>query len=154
MMSPKDMYLIVYNMSCCAGWSMILISALQSLANGIPQDGVFESLANVYGASYTMPMQVLSSSTIALADLLFITQSAALLEIVHAAVGLVRSPVLVTAMQVFSRIVALVAVTYSPQAKSKLATYHIKTISDCRTESYYFSAIEDNLTRSLTHKIN
>jgi len=146
------MYLIVYNMSCCAGWSMILISALQSLANGIPQDGVFESLANVYGASYTMPMQVLSSSTIALADLLFITQSAALLEIVHAAVGLVRSPVLVTAMQVFSRIVALVAVTYSPQAKSK---FKLATIIQSRfltvepNESYYFSAIdEDNLTHT------
>jgi hypothetical protein len=34
-------------------------------------------------------------------------------------VGLVRSPVIVTAMQVMSRIVALVAVTYSPKAQSE-----------------------------------
>jgi hypothetical protein len=33
--------------------------------------------------------------------------------------GLVRSPVVVTAMQVMSRIVALVAINYSPEAQSK-----------------------------------
>lgn len=116
-MVPKDMYLIVYNLSCCAGWSLILLSAIRSLANGISRDGLKESLANVYGNS-DLPIGVLSSSN-PLGDLLFVTQSAALLEIFHAAVGLVRSPVVVTAMQVMSRIVALVAVTYSPQAQSK-----------------------------------
>jgi len=106
-MGPKEMYLIVYNLSCCAGWSLILVSAAQSLANGIPKDGLKESLANVIGNGNPV------------GDLLFLTQSAALLEIVHAAVGLVRSPVMVTAMQVMSRIVALAAVTYSPKAQTQ-----------------------------------
>lgn len=44
-------------------------------------------------------------------------QSAALLEIVHAGLGLVRSPVFVTAMQVGSRIVALHMVSSSPKAQ-------------------------------------
>lgn len=111
------MYLIVYNLSCCAGWSLILLSAIRSLANGISQDGLKESLANVYGNG-DLPIGVLSSTN-RLGDLLFVTQSAALLEIFHAAVGLVRSPVVVTAMQVMSRIVALVAVTYSPEAQNQ-----------------------------------
>jgi very-long-chain (3R)-3-hydroxyacyl-CoA dehydratase len=46
-------------------------------------------------------------------------QTAALLEIVHAAMGIVRSPVIVTAMQVSSRIFALVAVLYAPTSQSK-----------------------------------
>ena len=111
------MYLIVYNLSCCAGWFLILVSAAQSLVNDIPKDGVTEALANVYGnADIVLEIPTVTNS---LGDLLFFTQSAALLEIGHAAVGLVRSPVMVTAMQVMSRIVALVAVTYSPTAQSE-----------------------------------
>lgn len=51
--------------------------------------------------------------------LLTISQSAAILEIVHAMLKLVRSPVMVTFMQVMSRIVALVAVEKSRDAQSK-----------------------------------
>jgi very-long-chain (3R)-3-hydroxyacyl-CoA dehydratase len=106
-MGPKDMYLIVYNLCCCGGWSLIFLLAVSSLSKGIPEDGVVEALSNVYGTGN-------------LSDLLFYTQSAAILEIIHAAIGLVRSPVIVTAMQVSSRIWALLAVTYSPNAQSKL----------------------------------
>lgn len=116
-MVPKDMYLIAYNLACCAGWSLILVSAIQSLASGIPVDGLKDALANVY-ANGEITVKTLPSID-SLGDLLFFTQSAALLEIAHAAVGLVRSPVMVTAMQVMSRIVALVAVTYSPKANSE-----------------------------------
>jgi very-long-chain (3R)-3-hydroxyacyl-CoA dehydratase len=105
-MTPKDMYLIVYNLCCCVGWSTIFALSVLSLSKGIPQDGFKEALANVYSTNH-------------LADLLFYTQSAAVLEIVHAAVGMVRSPVIVTAMQVASRIWALLAVTFSPNAQSK-----------------------------------
>ena len=67
----------------------------------------------------------MSGFAIPLGQLLFVTQSAALLEIAHAAVGLVRSPVMVTAMQVFSRIVALVAITFSKDAQSKFNSFGI-----------------------------
>lgn len=106
-MGPKEIYLILYNLCACTGWFLVLAKALQSLAVGIPEDGLFEALANVY-------------ATEGLADLLFYSQTAALLEIAHAGLGLVRSPLMVTAMQVGSRIVALVAVTYSADAQSKL----------------------------------
>lgn len=109
-MVPKDMYLIVYNLSCCIGWTLILLSAVQTL---IRDDSL--SLADAY-ANTTIHV---SGFAIPLGQLLFVTQSAALLEIAHAAVGLVRSPVMVTAMQVFSRIVALVAVTFSKNAQNQ-----------------------------------
>lgn len=82
----------------------MLVLTLVSLAKGIPEQGLIDALANVYFAD-------------GLAMTLFYAQSAALLEIVHAALGLVRSPVLVTAMQVGSRLVALAAVVLSPQAQ-------------------------------------
>mmetsp|Transcript_25612 Transcript_25612/g.60364 ORF Transcript_25612/g.60364 Transcript_25612/m.60364 type:complete len:760 (+) Transcript_25612:121-2400(+) len=116
-MGPKEMYLIAYNLGCCFGWSLLLLASLRSVISGIPEDGLKESLANVYGNG-DMPIQVLSSSN-PIGDLLFFTQSVALLEIAHAVLGLVRSPVVVTAMQVMSRIVALVAVTYSPEAQNQ-----------------------------------
>jgi len=99
-LSGKDGYLVLYNICCCAGWAIVLSQAVQTLIN----DGLsFESLASVYDAPE-------------LAKTLTIVQSAALLEIVHAAIGFVRSPVFITAMQVGSRIAALFAVTQSPEA--------------------------------------
>jgi len=55
-----------------------------------------------------------------LAHTLVIVQLAAVLEIVHAAVGIVRSPVFVTSVQVGSRLAALFFVTFSPQAQGML----------------------------------
>ena len=105
-MGPKDLYLIAYNIFCCVGWSTILALAVLSLSKGIPENGLVEALSNVY-------------ATESLGDILYYTQFAAVLEIVHAAVGLVRSPVIVTFMQVASRIWALLAVTYAPSAQSE-----------------------------------
>jgi hypothetical protein len=105
-MGPKEIYLILYNLGACAGWSLTLSLALQTLAKGIPEDGLKESLANVYAAE-------------GLAMYLTYSQTAALLEILHAALGLVRSPVIVTTMQLMSRIVALVAIVYSPNAQTQ-----------------------------------
>ena len=102
-MGLKDFYLIIYNACCCFGWAAVLVLALTTVAKG----GDFvDALANVYSAEN-------------LALILTYSQSAALLEIFHAAVGLVRSPVVVTAMQVGSRIFALVALNASTEAQSK-----------------------------------
>lgn len=105
-MGPKDIYLILYNVLACTGWSIVFLLSLQTLAEGVFKDGLFQALANVY-------------ATKGLATFLTYSQSAALLEIVHAGLGLVRSPVIVTAMQVSSRIVALVAINGSPMAQSE-----------------------------------
>ncbi len=80
--------------------------SFKTLALGIPQDGLTETLSNIY-------------ATEGLATYLTYSQTAALLEIAHAGLGLVRSPLLVTAMQVGSRIVALIAVNGSLEAQCK-----------------------------------
>jgi very-long-chain (3R)-3-hydroxyacyl-CoA dehydratase len=104
-MGPKDMYLILYNSLCCAGWAIVWAFAVQSVVTDVTAgNGLLTALASVYAAP-------------SLALMLTVCQSAALLEILHAAAGLVRSPVMVTAMQVMSRIVALVAIVFSPAAQ-------------------------------------
>jgi hypothetical protein len=101
-MGLKDAYLIAYNAACCGGWAYVLSLALPSVIGNVSSP--LEALSQVYAVP-----------NLALA--LNIVQSAALMEIVHAAVGLVRSPLVVTAMQVGSRIAAIFAITNSPQAQ-------------------------------------
>ena len=107
-MDAKDAYLVLYNALCCAGWALVWGIAVQSIYTGLAVENlpILEVLSNVYAAEN-------------LAFMLTVSQSAALLEIAHAMIGFVRSPVLVTAMQVMSRIVALVALVYSVEAQSK-----------------------------------
>lgn len=97
----KDAYLVLYNLSCCAGWAIVLAIAIQTV---ISSSGLVDGLCSVYAAD-------------GLAKYLTIVQAAALLEILHAAVGFVRSPVFVTTMQVGSRIAALFAIVNSPESQ-------------------------------------
>jgi len=99
--SPKDAYLILYNSSLTIGWSILL---LKSLSHVISSPSFSEGICSIYAAD-------------GVSTLLTIVQTAALLEIVHATVGLVRSPVFVTTLQVGSRIAALTAITFSPEAQ-------------------------------------
>lgn len=107
-MGVKDAYLILYNNACAVGWTMVWVLAVKSVLTGLFSENVSlsETLSNVYAADGVEIM-------------LIISQSAALLEILHAMTGLVRSPVVVTGMQVMSRIVALVALVCSVEAQSK-----------------------------------
>lgn len=77
----KNPYLFIYNAVLLVCWTAVLaLTWREVLANG---------KANVY---------TVTESTLKIA------QTAALLEVVHSAVGLVRSPVMITATQVASRI--------------------------------------------------
>lgn len=118
-MHPKDEYLVLYNGVCCVGWLVVWMLAMKSILMNVVQLGFIDSLANVYNDSVDGPMISLMLST---------TQLLALMEIVHAAIGFVRSPVAVTTMQVMSRIVALFAIYFSPNAQSKC---HNCTCHDC-----------------------
>jgi very-long-chain (3R)-3-hydroxyacyl-CoA dehydratase len=106
-MGLKDAYLVLYNSACCAGWAYVWYAACTTILDKVANQSPFgDASAQVYAHDDT-------------ATMLTYAQSAALLEILHAALGLVRSPVMVTAMQVMSRIVALVALVFSSQAQSK-----------------------------------
>ena len=95
-MKLSDMYLVLYNSACALGWALVLFLAVPTL---LPTP-TLSSLASFYSLPGT-------ESIPALATVLFFVQSAAILEVLHPMLGLVRSPVLVTAMQVSSRLVAL-----------------------------------------------
>jgi len=97
-----DYYLVAYNAFCCAGWAQVLALALDYLYKSYQNDELKIGLESVFFSG--------------LADYLILVQLAALLEIVHAATGLVRSPVMVTTMQVMSRVVVLFPAVFSSGA--------------------------------------
>ena len=143
----KDIYLIAYNGMCCLGWAYVLMLGVPSIIVSVSSSvdsgsdtSLLEALklagSNLYFATpSTAGWSDESSPSLALA--LTIVQSAALLEIVHAAVGLVRSPVFVTAMQVGSRIVALHMINTSPKAQSKFICSCGVSAVHSHTQSFY-----------------
>lgn len=105
-LKPTDIYLIAYNALCCAGWAQVLMQSLDFLYKSYQMEEFVVGLEAVLFSG--------------IADYLIVVQLAAILEIVHAAVGLVRSPVFVTAMQVSSRVVVLFPAIFSSTGGSKL----------------------------------
>jgi hypothetical protein len=75
----------------------------------------------IYNRYYATPRTAgyADESQLSLSIVLTIVQSLALGEIIHSIVGLVRSPVLITSLQVGSRIVALHMINTSPRAQGK-----------------------------------
>jgi very-long-chain (3R)-3-hydroxyacyl-CoA dehydratase len=82
-------YLVAYNLASAVGWALILKLVVESWLAG-------ESPAVLYGKAGV---------------LLQVVQTAAALEVVHALLGLVRSPVGTTALQVASRLTLVWAYT-------------------------------------------
>ncbi|PSC68010.1 Very-long-chain (3R)-3-hydroxyacyl-[acyl-carrier] dehydratase PASTICCINO 2 [Micractinium conductrix] len=83
--SPKSCYLWAYNTALCAAWGYVLFLAYRTAGAG-------GSLQDVWQA-VEVPLKVV--------------QTAAIMEVLHSAVGLVRSPVMITATQVASRLFIL-----------------------------------------------
>ncbi|KEG14003.1 protein tyrosine phosphatase [Trypanosoma grayi] len=81
----KKAYLVAYNGSMLVGWAAILAKIVNHLASG-------KSVEEVY------PL---------IAKLLVVFQSGAVMEVLHAMAGLVRSPVATTFLQVLSRLLVL-----------------------------------------------
>lgn len=93
---PKEAYLTLYNFACALGWAYVLyLGTTVLLADGIPccHHEVYAGLAQVY------------NNPPYLKETLIIVQCAALLEIVHSAIGLVRSPVVVTGEETYAPLI-------------------------------------------------
>lgn len=80
-------YLIIYNLACCAGWLHVLSVCI----------------THIMDQSYTDIWNDLEFS-------LKVVQTAAVLEVIHSIIGLVKSPWITALMQVFSRVWTLWAV--------------------------------------------
>ncbi|XP_002733798.1 very-long-chain (3R)-3-hydroxyacyl-CoA dehydratase 2-like [Saccoglossus kowalevskii] len=84
-------YLVLYNVVLCAGWTSIGIVMVKHYLETKTYHGMYEA--------FEMPLKVF--------------QTAAVLEIVHAIIGIVPSSVVLTAFQVFSRVFLLWGIIYS-----------------------------------------
>jgi Protein tyrosine phosphatase-like protein, PTPLA len=105
-LKESDYYLIAYNALCLAGWAQVLLGSLRFLYQSyFIMEDIWSGLEAVF---FSGPV-----------DFLIVVQLLALMEIGHAAVGLVRSPVLVTTMQVMSRVVVLFPCIFSTTGASK-----------------------------------
>lgn len=81
----KTAYLVFYNVACMLGWAYCLVLGFSSLIEKGDLSGVYEITAPT----------------------LLVVQWAMCMEVLHAALGLVSSPVKTTFLQVLSRVVAL-----------------------------------------------
>ena len=123
-LGPKDLYLVLYNALYCLSWAYVLALGIPSLLSSVfSSDASFAEALKEAGRElyFATPATAgwSNESSPSLAFALTVVQSAAVLEIVHAALELVRSPVFVAAMQVGSRIVALHMLNASPNAQSE-----------------------------------
>jgi very-long-chain (3R)-3-hydroxyacyl-CoA dehydratase len=120
-------YLVLYNLSQFAGWAFLLAQLVPQLSTILTQGS---DKGQLYAATGTV---------------LIYLCLAALLEVVHAAVGLVRSSPVVTFFQVFVRIVATCLVLgYVPEAQ-KCIGYPFLLLAFCSVEviryPYYAAGI-------------
>ncbi|CAD5233810.1 unnamed protein product [Bursaphelenchus xylophilus] len=98
-MKPTDLYLFGYNAVQVVGWGSVLVKTVSGLLAGHSFTSLYENVE--------WELQIF--------------QTAAILEIVHSLVGLVRSPVMTTVTQVFSRVFVLWAIMYKvPSSRASI----------------------------------
>ena len=135
--SIKDIYLILFNNACTTGWGMVWCIAIYGLITDVQMNIKVLSTTATTSTTSTLNIPTLAVATISnalrsiyhsnelFASVLVMSQCMALFEILHTIIGIVKSPVLVTTMQVMSRIVALVAIYYSPNAQSTYYSFSL-----------------------------
>ena len=106
-MGAKTTYLIAYNGACAAGWAYVLYLTLALARAGAAPAALWAALA----APLTL------------------VQSAAALEVLHAALGLVNSPLATTAMQVASRLLLVWGYTRAFPASQADASLYLMAAS-------------------------
>ncbi|KAI7866996.1 tyrosine phosphatase-like protein [Spinellus fusiger] len=131
--SASQWYIILYNEASFLGWFWILYIILRQLW--------------VTGGDYTTVFEVVW-------PWLKIIQSAALLEVVHAATGLVRAPFMTTAMQVASRLFLVWCINYLFPAIHTHGSFTTMTIAWCIAECIRYSYYAFNLVSTVPKAIS
>jgi len=117
-----NIYLLLYNTAQTLGWVYILLRVLYELKEfKLPEN------SKLWNA-ISFPLQIF--------------QYGALLEIIHAATGLVRSPMLATLLQVFSRVALVIITSLFPALQGDFAVCTM-ALSWCLVEvpRYLFYAL-------------
>ena len=111
-MSSLRLYLIGYNSISLLGWTAVLALTLQHVFAG----GADAALARA---------RTLHASGVGAA--LYVVETASLLEVLHSALGWVRSPLAPTLLQVAARLIVLWGVTYQSAAARGCAGFALMT---------------------------
>jgi very-long-chain (3R)-3-hydroxyacyl-CoA dehydratase len=128
-MRPQDIYLFAYNAIQVVGWASILVKSVTGL---------------LAGKSYEMLYNNVEWE-------LQIFQTAAILEIFHAIIGIVRSPVGTTITQVFSRVTVVWLILYKvPVSRSSIGVPML-LIAWSVTEVVRYSFYALSLIKSVPH---
>lgn len=123
-------YLIFFNFLSFFGWVIVLSSLVKHLARGpqpfsppvrfaanvlsrfrLAKIGIVKSYSHLFPETIALLLERASNSHTFVGSILALVQSLAILEVVHAAIGWVRSPVATTAIQVASRLFMVWGVT-------------------------------------------
>ncbi|KAJ1965831.1 hypothetical protein GGI12_000518 [Dipsacomyces acuminosporus] len=117
-----DLYLVAYNLASFVGWANVLVqTVLYLVQNGAKLDGLFEHVG------YT----------------LIYVQTGAILEVFHSLIGIVRSGVMTTAMQVYSRLFLVWGILYlvdKPEVRASNALVLMIlawSVTECVRYSHY-----------------
>uniref|UniRef100_A0AC35U1X8 Very-long-chain (3R)-3-hydroxyacyl-CoA dehydratase n=1 Tax=Rhabditophanes sp. KR3021 TaxID=114890 RepID=A0AC35U1X8_9BILA len=130
-MKPVQIYLVAYNAVQVLGWAYILWTTITILAaNGSNQD-VYDGIKCC----------------------LQIFQTAAILEIIHCAVGVVRSPVSTTIIQVYSRVFVTWAILYSVPSTQSSIGLSMLAIAWSVTEVVRYSFYALSLVKSVPYAL-
>ncbi|SJX60029.1 related to PHS1-essential 3-hydroxyacyl-CoA dehydratase of the ER membrane [Sporisorium reilianum f. sp. reilianum] len=128
--APIKYYLVLFNFVSFFGWVIVFSTLVKHLASG-PQPhsppvqfaadvlarfrlvkiGIVKSYAHLFPERIAQLLERASSSHTSVGPAVALVQSLAVLEVVHAAIGWVRSPVVTTAIQVASRLFMVWGVT-------------------------------------------
>lgn len=101
-LTPKVFYLVLYNLIQCFGWLAILLVTSSHVLFEFNFVGIYDKTA----------------------IFLYIFQTGALLEILHAVFGLVKSNPIITAVQVYSRLFVLWGIIYSvPEIQNSVGVF-------------------------------
>ncbi|KAK8941151.1 Very-long-chain (3R)-3-hydroxyacyl-[acyl-carrier protein] dehydratase PASTICCINO 2A [Platanthera zijinensis] len=132
-MLVSKLYLLSYNLLQCVGWSLALAGLLRRLF-------ITKSIHGAYAAS---------------GDLICFLQTAAILEVFHAALGLVPSRVVLTLMQVAGKIHWLLFIVRQvaevQEHQSVFITFMAWSLSEVIRYSHYCSTILGTCSSWLTY---
>ncbi|KAF8386600.1 hpo-8, partial [Pristionchus pacificus] len=129
MVSPAEAYLALYNFAQVGGWSVVLIKSVLSLLAGATFTQTYE------GVEFWLD----------------VFQTAAVLEILHCALGLVRSPIVTTIIQVFSRVAVLWLVLHPVKESRDSIGVPMLLIAWSVTEIIRYSFYALNIFKAVPH---
>jgi len=126
-MKPSDIYLFLYNAVQVAGWGSILVKTVTGLLGGLSNEQLYQNVETE----------------------LQIFQTAAVLEIFHIALGLVRSPLATTITQVYSRVFVVWMILFKVASSRSSFGVPMLLIAWSVTEVVRYSFYALNLIKSV-----